>query len=101
MFVPLIGARKPGEGPWFRREWSSYVGIAKDAGVAPPKALRVYSNGPSKRAVGTPAAKPTTRLIGVHCSEQRSTLLRPQQVQWAHSPTGISGRLAAGLAKGD
>jgi len=34
------------------RECSSYVGIAKDAGVAPPKALQVYSNGPSKRAVG-------------------------------------------------
>src|SRR6266568_6648924 len=34
------------------RECSSYVGIAKDAGVAPPKALRVYSNGTSKRAVG-------------------------------------------------
>ena len=37
---------------WFRRQCSSYVGIAKDAVVAPPKALRVYSNGPSKRAVG-------------------------------------------------
>src|SRR6266705_5589329 len=56
------------------RDCSSYVGIAKDAGVAPLKALRVYSNGPSKRAVGRPASKPTTRLIGVHCSEQRSTL---------------------------
>src|SRR2546430_14168511 len=46
-------------------------------------------------------ALPISRLIGVHCSEQRSTLLRPQQVPWPHSPTGISGRLAAGLAKGD
>src|SRR6266568_4403828 len=50
---------------------------------------------------GRPASKPTTRLIGVHCSEQRSTLLRAQQVPWPHSPTVISGRLAAGVAKGD
>src|SRR3989449_8316138 len=75
--------------------------MGKGGGVAPPNAFGVNRNGRSKRAVGRPASKPTTRLIGVHCSEQRSTLLRPQQVPWPHSPTGISGRLAAGLAKGD
>src|SRR2546422_9996604 len=75
--------------------------MGKGGGVAPPNAFGVNRNGRSKRAVGRPASKPTTRLIGVHCSEQRSTLLRPQQVPWPHSPTVISGRLAAGVAKGD